>query len=104
MSQTTTTELQDRAETITSHLDAIETAADDGQAVEAGVTRQTIEQRLDEIDAHRVPMDEAVQTVVRGVVREAGLERTELPIELAQLAGYSTVSSLLRAMLGSVAV
>jgi hypothetical protein len=49
MSQTTTTELQDRAETITSHLDAIETAADDGQAVGAGVTRQAIEQRLDEL-------------------------------------------------------
>jgi len=49
MSQTPTTELQDRAETITSHLDAIETAADDGPAVGAGVTRQAIEQCLDEL-------------------------------------------------------
>nr|WP_240137809.1 hypothetical protein [Salinigranum salinum] len=102
MSQTTTTELQDRAETITSHLDAIETAADDGQAVGAGVTRQAIEQRLDELVAHRVPMDEAVRTVVRGVVHEAGLERADLPTELARLAGYSTRSSFERAMLGNV--
>jgi hypothetical protein len=62
MSQMTTTELQDRAETITSHLDAIETAADDGPAVGAGITRQAIEQRLDELVAHRVPMDECVLT------------------------------------------
>ena len=102
MSQTTTTELQDRAETITSHLDAIETAADDGQAVGAGVTRQAIEQRLDELVAHRVPMDEAVRTLVRGVVHEAGLERSDLPTELAQLAGYSTRPSFERAMLGNV--
>jgi hypothetical protein len=49
MSQTTTAELQDRAETITSHLDAIETATDDDQAVGGGVTRQAIEERLDEL-------------------------------------------------------
>jgi len=102
MSQTPTTELQDRAETITSHLDAIETAADDGPAVEAGVTRQAIEQRLDELVAHRIPMDEAVRTVVRGVVNEAGLERSDLPTELARLAGYSTRPSFERAMLDDV--
>jgi hypothetical protein len=53
MSQTTTTEPQDRAETITSHLDAIETATEDGPAVKAGVTRQAIEQRLDELVVNR---------------------------------------------------
>jgi hypothetical protein len=52
-SQTTTTEPQDRAETITSHLDAIETATDDGPAIKAGVTRQAIEQRLDELVVNR---------------------------------------------------
>jgi hypothetical protein len=102
MSQTTTTEQQDRAETITSHLDAVETAADDGSAVGAGITRQAIEQRLDELVAHRVPMDEAVRTVVRGVVHEAGLERADLPTELTRLAGYSTGSSFERAMCGNV--
>ena len=102
MSQTPTTELQDRAETITSHLDAIETAADDGPAVEAGVTRQAVEQRLDELVAHRVPVDEAVRTVIRGVMRDAGLEQTDLPTELARLAGYSTRPSFERRLLNDV--
>jgi len=103
MSQTTTTELQDRAETITTHLDEIATpASDDASAVEVELTRQEIEQRLDELVAHRVPADEAVRTVVRGVVHEAGLERSELPTELARLAGYSTGSSFERAMLGDI--
>ena len=104
MSQTPTTELQDRAETITSHLDAIETAADDGPAVGAGVTRQAIEQRLDELVAYRVPVDEAVRTVVRSVMRDTGLDRTDLPTELARLAGYSTRPSFERVMLRSVDV
>jgi ssDNA-binding replication factor A large subunit len=47
-------------------------------------------------------MDEAVRTVVRGVVHEAGLERADLPPELARLAGYSTRPSFERAMLGNV--
>ena len=91
MSQTNMAELQDRAETIATHLDAIATpASDDASAIEGGITRQEIEQRLDELVAHRIPADEAVRTVVRGLVSEAGLEQSDLPVELARLAGYST--------------
>jgi len=104
MSQTTTTELQDRAETITTHFDAITTSPSDASALKGGTTRQAIEQRLDELVAHQVPMDEAVRTVVRGVMRDAGLERSDLPAELAKLAGYSAGSQFERTMLGDVAV
>nr|WP_262342755.1 hypothetical protein [Haloplanus rubicundus] len=103
MSQTTTTELQDRAETIITHFDAITTSLSDGLALEGEITRQAIEQRLDELVAHQVPVDEAVRAVVRGVMRDAGLERSDLPAELATLAGYSTGSQFERAMLGDVA-
>jgi len=102
MSQTITTELRDCAETITTHLDAIETPEGKDPAVEAGVTQQEIEQHLDELVAHRVPVAEAVRTVVRELVREAGLERSDLPAEFARLAGYSTGSRFERAMLGDV--
>jgi len=103
MSQTTTTELQDRAETITTHLDEIATpASDDASAVKVGHTRQEIEQRLDELVAHRVPADEAVRTVVRGLVSEAGLEQSDLPPELARLAGYSAGSRFERVLLDDV--
>jgi hypothetical protein len=103
MSQTTMTELQDRAETITTHLDEVATpASDDASAVEVGLTRQEIEQRLDELVAHRVPADEAVRTVIQGLVSEAGLEQSDLPPELARLAGYSTRPSFERAMLGDI--
>nr|WP_185977388.1 hypothetical protein [Haloglomus irregulare] len=103
MSQTTTPELQDRAETITTHLDEIATpASDDASAVKVGHTRQEIEQRLDELVAHRVPADEAVRTVVRGLVSEAGLEQSDLPPELARLAGYSKGSRFERVLLDDV--
>jgi len=103
MSQTNMAELQDRAETIATHLDAIATpASDDASAIEGGITRQEIEQRLDELVAHRIPADEAVRTVVRGLVSEAGLEQSDLPVELARLAGYSTGSRFERALLGDV--
>jgi len=103
MSQTTTTELQDRAETITSHFDAITMSSSDGLELEGEITRQAIEQRLDELIAHQVPVDEAVRTVVRGVMRDTGLEWSDLPAELATLAGYSTDSPFERTMLGDVA-
>ena len=102
MSQTITTELQDRAETITTHLDAITAPTDEAPAVEAGITRQEIEQRLDKLVAHHVSVDEAVRTVVRGLVREAGLERSDLPTDLARLAGYSAGSRFERTLLGDV--
>ena len=74
MSQTTTTELQDRAETITTHLDEIATpASDDASAVEVELTRQDIEQLLDELVAHRLPSDYAVRTVVPRVLPSAFL-------------------------------
>lgn len=104
MSQTTTTEteLQDRAETITTHLDAMTGPASDAAAVEAEITRQEIGQRLDDLVAHQVPVDEAVRTVVRGIMRDAGFEQSDLPAELARLAGYSTRPSFERAMLEDV--
>ena len=103
MSQTTTIELQDRAETISTHLDEIATPANNNaSAVERDLTRKEIEQRLDELVAHRVPADEAVRTVVREIVRDAGFERSDLPTELARLAGYSVESRFERAMLGDV--
>jgi len=103
MSQTTTTELQDRAETITSHFDAITMSPSDESALEGETTRQAIEQNLDKLVAHQVPVDEAVRTVVRGVMRDAGLKRSDLPAELATLAGYSVGSQFERTMLGDVA-
>jgi RPA family protein len=104
MSQTTTTEteLQDRAETITTHLDAMTGPASDAAAVEAEITRQEIGQRLDDLVAHQVPVDEAVRTVVRGIMRDAGFEQSDLPAELARLAGYSAGSRFERAMLEDV--
>jgi hypothetical protein len=57
---------------------------------------------IDELVAHRVPIDEAVRTVVRGVVHEAGLEWAELPTALARLAGSSADSRVEHVMCGTV--
>ena len=84
MASTTTTKLRHRAETITDHFTAMADAGTDADRPAIEVTRTDIEQRLDELVAHCVPIDEAVRTVVRDVVREAGLEQSDLPAELAR--------------------
>jgi hypothetical protein len=75
MSQTTTTELRDRAEIIISPPNTIRAAADDGLAVKLNLTRQAIQQRL---------------------------ERADLLTEFAQLARYSVGPSFERMMLDHI--
>jgi RPA family protein len=103
MAINTTAELQNRAETIASHFGDIAHSTDAGaQRVE--IDRADVERELEQLVAYRVPLDEAVRTVVRGAIADAGLDRTDLPGELARLAGYSNgTGSFERTMLGDVA-
>ena len=101
MAHNLTSDLQNRVETIATHFDDLVTPASEESSGMA-VTKQSIEQQLDLLVAHQVPVDEAVRTVVRSAVENAGLEQSDLPAELAQLAGYLTRGRFERAMLGDV--
>jgi RPA family protein len=59
--------------------------------------------QLERLCAYRVPLDEAVRTLVRKLCGEAGLERDDLSDELARLSGYGVrPRGFSRAMLADV--
>jgi RPA family protein len=103
MASNTTTELQDRAETISTRLEAVVESTTDAERPTSHIEQADIERELERLVAHHVPVDEAVRTVVRSAIDDAGLEQADLPTELARLAGYSRRSSVFeRSMLGDI--
>ena len=102
MAQNLTADLQNRVETIATHFDELATPASEESFSGMAVTKQSIEQQLDLLVVHQIPVDEAVRTVVRSAVQNAGLEQSDFPAEVAQLAGCSTRGRFERAMLGDV--
>jgi RPA family protein len=103
MASNITAELQDRAETISTRLEAVVESTANAERSTSHTEQADIERDLERLVAHHVPVDEAVRTVVRSAIDNAGLERADLPTELVRLAGYSERYSVFeRSMLGDI--
>nr|WP_255152930.1 hypothetical protein [Halorarius halobius] len=85
MSSATTPDLQDHVQTITDAL----VAFDESRAEPAfALDTEDVTAQLERLCAYRVPMDEAVRTLLRKACGDADLERADLSDDIARLAGY----------------
>jgi len=89
MSSVVTPDLQDRVQTISDAFAAFEASrpSDENNSTFA-IEQRDIEAQLEHLHSYRIPLDEAVRTVVRKACTDAGLEREDLSGDLARLAGY----------------
>jgi hypothetical protein len=104
MSSTVAPDLQDRIQTISDAFAALDESRVAGGSDPTFVLDQRdIEDQLERMCAYRVPMDEAVRTVVRKACTDADLDRDDLTDDLAKLAGYGgRPQKATRTMLNSI--
>ncbi|WP_267643908.1 hypothetical protein [Haloarchaeobius amylolyticus] len=104
MSSTVAPDLQDRIQTISDAFAAFdESRVAGGSDPTFALDQLDIEDQLERMCAYRVPMDEAVRTIVRKACTDADLDRDDLTDDLAKLAGYGgRPQKATRTMLNSI--
>ena len=104
MSSTVAPDLQDRIQTISDAFAAFdESRVAGGSDPTFALDQRDIEDQLERMCAYRVPMDEAVRTIVRKACTDADLDRDDLTDDLAKLAGYGgRPQKAARTMLNSI--